>query len=640
MPILTAEGISKSYPTTIVLKEVTFSLELADRVGLIGPNGCGKTTLLRILAGVDEATVGRVSRRSGLRVGYLPQDPPPFNQDTLWQVMLDVFAGVRKMEEDLHKLAEKLEDPDADKSLLDRYGAMQSGFEAGGGYTYTNNIHVVLAGLGFTEAQYSQPMAQMSGGQQTRALLAMLLLQEPDLLLLDEPTNHLDLDMLEWLQDWVNAFKGCMIVVSHDRYFLDKATNRTWELHGGLLDMYVGPYSHYLTQSAERKLERQRVYEAQKNYIETTRDFIARNVAASRTGVAKGRRTRLERFLKDEAIEAPPERKDITIKLSPVTRSGDLVLDAKGLVIGYDPGKPLLRAQELQVLRGQRVAVVGPNGIGKTTLIKTLLGELKPLSGQARVGGSVVPGYLSQNHHDLDWDVTALESVRQVNPGLNDRAARSLLGCLLISGNDVFKKVGQLSGGQRSRIVLARLSAIGANLLVLDEPTNHLDIPSQEILQEVLEEYAGTVVFVSHDRYLIQALATDIWAIEGRYVKVLPGRWEKYLKYRQDMARRAKAAASDQRRRDKAAKDDPRKDARRQTNRLQRQQRRLAELEKEIQAKDAELGELTLQISHAGSSGDVESVTRLGNQYQQAEKQLRRLWDEWTRLSEEMEKGG
>ena len=630
MSLVTGQRIIHNYGQGDVLKNVDFALPDGARVGLVGPNGEGKTTLLRIIAGLLAPSAGAVQRRRGLTVGYLPQDPPPLAGATLRQAMDEVFADLRRTQEQMDALAGDLSDPAA----LNRYAALQHEFETAGGYTTDVRIKTVLTGLGFGPDEWDRPVTAFSGGQRTRAMLGRLLLAAPDILLLDEPTNHLDMRAVEWLERYLDQFAKALVVVSHDRYFLDRITTSTWEIAFGGLETYRGNYSAHRAQRAERFAERMSVWQAQQEYIRKTEEFIRRHHAASRAKEARGRRTRLERFLKDEAIDQPQQHRQVHLRLAAGARSGEIVLDTAGLAVGYDPAHPLLAVPDLKLQRRQRVAILGGNGVGKTTLLRTLRGDLPPTIGTVRQGAGVEAGYLPQTHDQLDPEMTALEAVIQASAApLGPEQARTLLGSLLLSDDDVFKRVGQLSGGQRSRVILATLAIQGANLLLLDEPTNHLDIPSQEALQEALVAFDGTVVFVSHDRYLIDAVATQIWAIDGGQVHRVWGNWAAFLEWR---ARRAGTESDPEPGPVKRApgKAIAARDARKQQQRLQRQQENL---EDDIHALEARLAELTDAISQASMDQQIHKVRELGADYQQAEAELKELWDRWAAVTEAME---
>ena len=632
MSLIIAENIGQHFGAQEVLKDLSFRVAEGDRIGLIGPNGEGKTTLLRIIGGMLDPTLGAVHRRRGLRVGCLPQDPPGIEGTTVLAAMLDVFAGLRRMEEELHELSARL-GTTADPRLLERYGELQAKFESEGGYDYPQRIDRVLTGLGFARDMWDRPLNELSGGQRTRVYLAKLLLAECELLLLDEPTNHLDLESVEWLEGWLDSFQGAMIVVSHDRYFLDHVTESTWEVAFAGLECYPGSYAKYLGIKAQRHLELSRRWEAQQQHITKTQEFIRIHIAGQRTKEARGRRKRLERFLEEEAIDAPREHKSIHLSLSSSARSGNVVLKARDLAVGYDPATPLLSVEELLVERGQRIAVLGANGIGKTTLLRTFLGELEPLRGTVTVGASVDIGYLSQTHAELDPDATALDAVRSSRKGLTEAVVRSLLGSLLLSGDDAYKKIGQLSGGQRSRVILAQLVVQSANVLMLDEPTNHLDMPSTEIMQDVLRHFDGTVLFITHDRRLIESVATDVWSVEGGAVHRIAGGWESYVKWRDK--RRSEASPA---RQGKGISRSEHEEQRRRANLIQNLRRRHGRIETEIAETEQRLAAINEELSTASAAGDIPLIERLGREYEEKQARLKALWAEWEKVGEQLEK--
>jgi len=633
MALISAQGVTKSYGDRRVLAAVDARVNAADRIGLIGPNGEGKTTLLKLLAGLIDPTEGTVRRRRGLRVGYLPQDPPGAEAGTLWEVLAEPFAELRQTGRRMQEVGARLSDAPDEAGLLKRFADLQHAFEAGGGYAIDRRVRTVLTGLGFAAADAARPMDTFSGGQRSRAMLGKLLLLEPDVLLLDEPTGHLDTAAVEWLERYLEGFGSAIVVVSHDRYLLDRVGRATWELAAGRLETYPGNYTAHLAQRRQRRLERLRTWRRQQEHVRKTEEFIRRHHAGSRSKEARGRRRRLERFLREEAVERPGEAGRIHLRLSPAERSGEEVLTARDLVAGHDPARPVVAVGDLQVRRGRRVAVVGANGSGKTTLLRTLLGRLPPLAGEVRLGAKVDPGYLPQTHDALEADRTPLEVVRAAGgPAATAERVRTLLGTLLLTDDDAFRRVGDLSGGERSRVILATLMVRRSNLLVLDEPTNHLDIPSREILQEALSSFAGTVVFVTHDRYLIEAVATDVWAIEDGALQRVAGGWADYLAWR---ARRAEAAGAPAPAAGRAQRR-PRERAKvthRQRQRLQRRQQRLEEA---VAAAEAALGELSEAISAAGLEDRLDDVRRLGEQYREDESRLKRLWDEWAEVTESL----
>jgi ATP-binding cassette subfamily F protein 3 len=641
MSLVIGENISHRYTDREVLAGVSFHLGDRDRIGLVGPNGAGKTTLLKIIGGMIEPTAGSVHRARGLRVAYLPQDAPALEGATVRDAALGAFADLRGMEQQLHVLADELAAGGSRPDLLKRYGAMQADFEARGGYEYPKRIEQVLTGLALERDMWDRPLANLSGGQRTRAYLATLLLAAPDVLLLDEPTNHLDLDSVEWLEGWIAGFRGAVILVSHDRYLLDRATTSTWDLAFTALESYPAPYSRYLELREERHKERLRRYEAQQEMVAKTEDYIRRNIYAARTGVARGRRTRLEKLKEEGLLDRPREAEAIRLDLRAGSRTGDIVLRAAGLAVGYDPARPLLEVEQLEVMRGDRVVIIGPNGVGKTTLLLSLIGRLPPLAGDVRRGANLNVGYLSQTRTEVDPAACALDVVREAGAGWTPERARALLGSLLLGGDEALKPFGALSGGQQSRVCLARLVVQGANVLALDEPTNHLDIPSCEVIQDVLQEFEGAVLFVSHDRYLVKAVATRVWAIDGRQVRCLLGGWEEFLAWRQERLRPGGQAADEAKEARKASYAERKaleREVRRRENLINRLRIRHEEIETKIQQIEADLARRMREISAAGEAGRLDRVAALGREYAERQAALKALWAEWEDVGGQLER--
>jgi len=537
--------------------------------------------------------------------------------------MLQVFADLLDQSAELRRLETAMADPATGQEALQRYGPALEAFELAGGYTYEQRIEQVLSGLGFDEDDVHRPLAQLSGGQKTRALLARLLLEEPDLLLLDEPTNHLDLAGVEWLENYLKDWKGSLLVVAHDRAFLDAVVEQVWELAWGRLERYRGNYSAYVVQRAERQAHQQAKHERQQQFIAQTEEFIRRNIAGQRSREAKGRRKRLARL---ERSQQPREYRPMGLTLGDAARSGDLVVGFYDLTIGYDPAVPLFTAEEFELRRGQRVALIGPNGSGKTTLVRTILSQLRPLAGRVRIGANVHPGYFVQGHADLASEKTALETILHAGE-LTISQARNLLGRYRFSGDDVFKRVGDLSGGEQARIALAVLALQGANLLLLDEPTNHLDIPSQEVLQEVLSEFGGTLLIVTHDRYLIRSLATCVWAIEDERLWKFEEGYEQYHDWEAQRRQQKRSRREPQRQTERERARQARKATER---RAVRQARREAELEHTIHQLETRKAQLETQLVVASEQKAVERVRRLGIEYNQIEAELDTLLTAWT----------
>ncbi len=622
MSILTAHHVKKSFGAFDVLLDVTAALARGQRVALVGPNGSGKTTLLRILAGLEESSGGAVHRARGLSIGFLPQhaETELTGDESLFDVLRAVFADLERRAEQLRELEHAMADPaHASRDVvMGKYSRMLEQFELDGGYTYETRIRQALHGVGFAEDEYGKPVGILSGGQKTRALLARLILQSPDLLLLDEPTNHLDVGAVEWLETTLNDYPGSIVAVAHDRYFLDALVNSVWDLNEGRIEAYPANYSQYLILREERRERQAKEYERQQEFIAKEEDYIRRNIAGQNTRQAKGRLKRLNRL---EREVKPRDRKTMRLNLGADLRSGDIVLRVRDLVVGYlDDRKPLLRCEQLHLFRGQRAALWGPNGAGKTTFLKTVLGQIPPLEGEVELGASIHAGYLAQTQDTLDPSASILDTILAVE-NMPITKARGLLGRYLFSGDDVFKRIGDLSGGEQARVALAVLALQGANVLLLDEPTNHLDLDSQEILQGVLSDFEGTMILVAHDRYLVDALATHVWAIEGGALVVCQGNYTDYAAQRVERNRKHSKAAKGavtKARTAKAAQDEDR-----------RRQKRAAELETEITLLETRMAELSRQIE----SAPPDKVGALGEEYTRVEQDLHRRLNEWTEIA-------
>jgi ATP-binding cassette subfamily F protein 3 len=622
MSVITASGVGVSYGAHDVFGELSFDVPPGAKIALVGPNGSGKTSLLRVMARMDRPSAGQMHWARGLSIGFLPQIPDLPDEGTLWEEMLKVFEHLLRQAEELRKLEELMAQPEAGQDgVMERYGQALEAFELAGGYTYELEIKRVLTGLGFDATDYRRPLTQLSGGQKTRALLARLLLQKPDLLLLDEPTNHLDIAAVEWLEGYLKEWPGAVVVVAHDRAFLDHVVDRVWELNWGRLESYPGNYSKYVVLKVERVARRRAEFERQQQFIAKEEDFIQRNIAGQRTREAQGRRKRLERL---ERFERPRERKQVGLDIKASGRSGDLVLGLYELAVGYERRVPLFTCEEVELRRGQRVALIGPNGSGKTSLLRTVLGEIRPLRGRVRIGASVYLGYFAQARSDLNPDHTVLEALLEAKE-MPISQGRGMLGRYLFSGDEVFKRVGDLSGGEQSRLALARLTLQGANLLLLDEPTNHLDIPSQEVLQNTFAEFEGTILLVSHDRYLINALSTTVWAIvdEGLYAfKEGYGEYRAWLAAREEERRQGRAV-------EKTPSEIEREAAKAAQRAAAQRTREIEELEERIKALESRLAVLSATLEQAGGAQQVERVRELGVEYEQVEQELQACLAQW-----------
>ncbi len=639
MSLLAVENLTKSFGAEVVFSGVSFRVDASDRIGLVGPNGAGKSTLLDIIAGRQEADEGTLTGAGALRIGYLTQTAGFVPTRTLREEMLQVFAEVRAWEDELHALAARMESPEsfenaeAYERLLDRYAELQERFEHADGYTIEARVNQVLDGLGFTKEQQALPATSLSGGQQTRAALGKLLLQEPDLLLLDEPTNHLDLAALEWLEEYLSGWKGAIIVVAHDRYFLDKVVTRVLELAFGRIEEYPGNYTRYVQLRAERLERRRKEYEEQQEYIARTEEFIRRYKAGQRSKEARGRQTLLNRL---ERLERPQDFQAIRFRLGKQIESGRVVLTTQKLAVGYPangaasgPAR-LLNVPDMEVQRGERIGMLGPNGSGKTTLLRTIIGQLAPLEGRVALGHNVLVGYYAQTHDDLNPNNIMLDEIRQATP-FSEESARTFLGRFLFSGDDVYKPISALSGGERSRLALAKLTLLGANFLVLDEPTNHLDLPARQALEAVLAEYDGTLLFVSHDRYFIDALASRLWLIQDGMFINHPGNYSDYR--RRQAAAVARAAVQAQRQEPEARASQVR--ARKgQTAPNNTSARQISQVEAEISAAEQRVAALESELAAASLEANVERITALAGDYEREKARVEALYEEWAALSE------
>lgn len=630
MPVLTAQSLSKSFGALDIFSDVSFSIPHKSRIGLVGANGIGKTTLLKILVGEEDSSGGTVNFARGTRLGYLPQEAKLSGDHNLWQECLQVFQPLLDRQAELHKLEEQMARDGQSEELMADYGRLQADFEAQGGYTYETRIRMTLTGLGFSKADEKRPLTQLSGGQRTRALLARLLLSEPDLLLLDEPTNHLDIAAVEWLEDYLKNWNGAVLIVSHDRYFLDQVATNIWEMTP-ILEEYHGNYSAYLKQREERYQRRIEEFEAQSEFIEKEEEYIRRNIAGQNTRQAQGRRKRLERLLEESRLTPPTQKRSLHLHLNQAARSGDLVLRTRNLSVGYaDEGKPLFVVPDLTLVRGECAAIIGPNGAGKTTFLKTLLEKLPPLAGEAVLGSNLQIGYFAQAHEDLHPEWTLIEEIQGIAPKMLPAEVRDYLAKFLFTGDDVFKQVKLLSGGERGRLAMACLALTSANLMLLDEPTNHLDLPSQEVLQNVLADFGGTILLVSHDRYLIDALATQIWEVVPgeRTLNLFEGTYSEFKAARQQAEGAVtikNSSASLQR--EKKEKSGLSKDQQRKLK------ERLAALESEVNMLEQHLKSIETQLENPPS--DANKVQRLGEEYARVQQDLEERMEEWARLSEE-----
>jgi ATP-binding cassette subfamily F protein 3 len=646
VPILSVTDLAKAYGAEQIFAGVSFQVVEREHVALVGVNGAGKSTVLRIIAGIEHPNGGTVAPLKGLRITYLPQEASFESTKSVREEARLAFEPVLRMAARMREIEHLMGDDTADlDALLEEYARLQTRFETGGGYDVEHRTDEVLTGLGFSEDQFDDPVSLLSGGQKTRVALAKALLSDPDLLLLDEPTNHLDLSMLEWLESFLAGWNGACLIVSHDRYFLDRVTTRTMDLSFGRLEDYPASYGRYLDLREERKERWRKEYEEQQEFIARQEEFIRKYGAGQRYREARGRQKKLDRL---ERIPRPQEHDRLAIRIGSAVRSGRMVLSTTNMAIGYqdrDTGQAtkLLTTPELEIERGDRIGLLGPNGSGKTTLLKTLMGQIPSLRGDYYLGTNVHPGYYAQSHEQLRGrgEGTPLSVILDVQP-MSEEAARTYLGRFLFTGDDVYKQVASLSGGERSRLALAVLLLERANFLVLDEPTNHLDINARESLEGMLTGFDGTILFVSHDRFFMDKVATKLWVVEEGGLHVELGNYTDYH-------RRLDAAGATPEPEPEllpppvpasngadastviSAKGKPR---RKSTSDVEK---RLAKVEREIAQLEGKVNEVADALAIASADHDVDAVGRLGEEYERVQAELDGVYQRWEAITEERE---
>jgi len=536
MSLITLENITKYYDPDLILDDISLRIAADDRTGLIGSNGTGKTTLLEIMTGDQVDYSGKVIKAKNLRIGYLSQEPNLDHECNIREEMIKVFQTQIELEKEMEEVANQMAKSDNHDKLLDKYAQLQDQHEKNGGYSYQHQIDKVLGGLGFNRKDYELPIKLLSGGEKSRVVLARLLLENPELLLLDEPTNHLDIQGIEWLENYLNSeYKGAVLMVSHDRYFLDKVTKKIIELKDHKIQEYRGNYSKYIETKKIEQLTQMREYEKQQEFVEKTEEFIRRYKAGQRTKEARGRQKKLDRI---ELIDKPQTReKRIKLEFTPDIRGGNDILRIRDLGKMYGD-KVVFDKIDFDLFRSDVLGIIGANGTGKTTLFKIILGEEKPTIGECWIGHNLQLGYYDQEHKRLNLDNTIINEIWSLCPDSSQEDVRNFLGRFLFSGDDVFKQIGDLSGGEQSRVLLSKLLLERANVLLLDEPTNHLDIASREALEDALQRYSATILVITHDRYFLDKLATKLLIFEDGTAKLWEGTYSEYQIYKSEEKQR------------------------------------------------------------------------------------------------------
>lgn len=628
-------GLGKSFGVRQVFSNVSFEIKEGDRIALVGPNGAGKSTLLKCILGIEELDEGQVVMSPVASIGYLQQDVN-LGDASLAEEIETAWEDVHALENKLQELTTYLETHETSESDLQRLDYLQNRLEWLGGYDYEQKTKRIVYGLGFTDEDLYKPANAFSGGQKTRINLAKALVRSPDFLFLDEPTNHLDMEMLEWLEGYLSSYRGGILIVSHDRYFMDRIVTGVVELDHHKATTYRGNYSRYVAQREERLKADTIAYEKQQEYIKKTEEYIDKYRAGIKSKMARGRQSQLNRL---ERLEAPETSHSLDFKFPPAAMSADKVLVLDHVSIGYKTDNPIIDDVSVVVRRGESVALIGPNGAGKSTMVKAIVGELFPTEGHIDIGNRVQVGYFSQEHEELHdrWQVVD-EIINNYN--FTEEKARNVLGSFLFKGDDVFKLVGDLSGGERARLALLKLFLQGDNFLILDEPTNHLDVPTREIVERALQQFGGTCFIISHDRYFLDQVSTRTLVLENKGLTEYLGNYSYYkekLKEQQDIAALTEVveevAKEDVKSEAKTISTSPSDDPKKKTNTYM-VEKQLAEVEEEIARLEATTKMYEVQLANPVVQQDLAEMENISKQLSDTESNLQKLYEKWEHFSE------
>lgn len=632
MIIAQAQDLEQRFGGNIIFSNISFSVPDNARIGLVGPNGAGKTTLLKIMTGQQEPTSGQFTINKGLKVGYIAQENGLDEDKTIWDEMLTVFNDLIEKNKKITKMQEQIADHPEDEDLLKRYDQLAYDFEQEGGFTYQAEIKSILNGFNFKENTWNKVIGTLSGGEKTRLAFVKLLLQKPPVLLLDEPTNYLDLDTLDWLEAFLKNYQGAIITVSHDQYFLDHLANQIFELNFGKLTTFKGNYSQYVKERELMDSQQEAAYEKQQEKIKKEEEFIQKNlVRASTTKRAQSRRKVLDKM---ERIKLPRHKQKVRINFTSERPSGKEGLIAKDLTIGY-PDKVMVSDIDFQVNKNDRVAIIGPNGIGKSTLLKTIMKKLEPKGGSIKYGASLDIGYYDQELQSLDPSKTVLDTIWDRHKTMPEKDVRSILASFLFTAEDIDKTVGQLSGGQKARLTLTVLSLEKDNFLLMDEPTNHLDIEAKEVLEEALDNYDGTLLFVSHDRYFINELANKIISVRDGHAKIYNGNYSYYLDEKAKQAAAAQEAEAQKAETETtpAASQNKGKLSYQEQKARDSQKRKLeravSDAEAKIEKLEAEEKEIQTEMANPEIAASFEKLGPLQEKLSAVQEQLDQANNEW-----------
>ncbi len=638
MILLQVAQIARLFGADILFQNIQMEIDSHARIGLVGRNGAGKSTLLKIIAGLEEPDRGTISKNKQATLSYLAQDTGLISDKTVWEEMLDAFSSVRKMEARMREVElaiSQISPSDSNYArLLKEYDQLQHEFAEKNGYGYENEIRSVLHGFQFDASFYDKAIATLSGGQKTRLALAKLLLQKPDILILDEPTNHLDIPTLSWLESYLQGYSGALLIVSHDRYFLDKVVNEVYEISRHKMRHYKGNYSRYLTMKAEQLTSEMKAYEKQQDQIAKLEDFVARNlVRASTTKRAQSRRKQLEKM--DRLDRPQGDEKSAHFLFAIEKPSGNIVLQVEDGAIGYDAQHVLAEPIQLDIRKTEAVALVGPNGIGKSTLLKSIIHQLPFIRGKEQLGTNVTIGYYDQGQADLHSNKTILQELWDEHPTTPEVEIRNVLGGFLFSGQDVEKTIPLLSGGEKARVALAKLAMNQVNFLILDEPTNHLDIDNKEVLENALIDYEGTLLFVSHDRYFINRVATKVVELSENGTRVYLGDYDYYLEKKQE-ERELQALLQDEQEEEEVNPSAGKQSfqlSKEQQKQLRQARRKVEQIENQLAKLEDDIANYQTQMADPDILDDHVQLQKLNQQLEEAQEAQMTLLEEWEQES-------
>jgi ATP-binding cassette subfamily F protein 3 len=637
MTVLTLSGVSKAFGVNVILEDIDLTLQDGQRMGLVGVNGSGKSTLLKVICGEEQPDSGTVSIVKGWKVGYLTQQADILSDNTCYQEMERAMEPVKRMEERLRELEEEMaqahQDPDEFERISRQYDLTLQRFEHAGGYEWRSRIRGVLSGLGFTQAQQEQNASQLSGGERTRLCLARMLLVAPDLLLLDEPTNHLDLEATAWLESALKKYEGAVIVISHDRYFLDEVCDCMAELSGHHLKQYTGNYTEFSRKRAADRERQEKEYELQQAEIARQKAIIARYRMYNREKSIRAAASREKALERMELVERPTQEQTVHFRFTARRRTGDDVLMTEELSKAFD-GRQLFEHVAMHIRAGERVALIGPNGVGKSTLLKIVVKQLQPDTGYVRYGANLDIGYYDQHQENLHMDKQVIDEIWDDYPYMEPDQVRGALALFLLTGDEVFQPVSTLSGGERGRLALTKLMLRRDNFLIFDEPTNHLDMDSREVLEQALKDFTGTLLFVSHDRYFINRLATRVLELSEHGVKEYQGNYDDYVEKKRKLE-----LGEDEEQTQGRTRTEIYKEQRKQRiaqSELRQLRARVQDLEKLIAAKEDEISAIEERMGDPAVYQQADGAAQLNRDYERAKGELEALYDEWSEKSERL----